>query len=382
MVTAFNLRQTAVAIGPVLLDLQSDLGMSDSAAGFLTSLPGLAFAAFGLIASPLSHRFGIHRVNLVALLLVTLGTAARAQTHGTWSFLAWSVVALAGMALGNVLLPSLVKRHFGTRIGMMTGVYSTVMQVGVVLTSFATAPLALRAGSWRPVFTAMAALPLVAAIPWLALSALDRDEAPRPAGEHRHRLWDLARTRLGWTMALYFGFQSAQAYAIFGWLPSIYSAAGMPSDHAGLMLGLCTLVGLPLAYAVPVYTARNPSPYGATLVFLAFALAGYLGLLLAPLWAPWLWAVLVAVGIASFPMILALISMRTRTHDGTILLSAFTQSLGYVIAAPGPLLVGILRDATGGFTWPLITLMILAVLLAVMGLLAARPRFLEDELTD
>ncbi|MGL4831241.1 MAG: CynX/NimT family MFS transporter, partial [Propionibacteriaceae bacterium] len=121
---AFNVRPTAIAIGPVLQQVQADFAMGPSAAGVLTSLPALCFAFFGATAAVLAARFGPHQVTVAALVCVGIGSGARALVHDRVAFLALSVLALAGMAVANVLLPSLVKRHFPTRVSYLTALYS------------------------------------------------------------------------------------------------------------------------------------------------------------------------------------------------------------------------------------------------------------------
>ncbi|GAB3623957.1 CynX/NimT family MFS transporter [Mariniluteicoccus endophyticus] len=379
LVLALNLRPTASAPGPVLDLIRADLGMSGAVAGLLTSLPVLCFAAFGALAPMLANRYGGHRVVLVSVVAMVVGQILRLHVPGQALFLAASVVALAGMAMANVLLPSLVKQHFPERIGLVTALYSTSIIVGLTAASMLTAPLALAAGGWRQAMWAWVLLALAAVGPWLVMLAHDRGHVPSH-GASRISLSRVARTPLGWCMALFFGFQSGSAYSVFGWLASIYTDAGASHAAAGLYLGIATGVGIPLGFLLPAYTARKNSPYALLVAIGVGGAVGYLGLAYAPLAAPVAWALLVAIGTAAFPIFLALMGMRARTSEGTAALSAFAQSVGYLVAAPWPILMGVLRDATGSYHWPLMMLTAMLVPVTGFALLSSRPQWLEDQL--
>ncbi len=387
LVLALNLRPAAVAVGPLLKDISSGLAMSGPVAGLLTSMPVLCFAGFGFLAPGIASRIGIHRVLCLALVLAVIGQLARAMTTSIVVFLAATAVALSGVAVANVLLPSLVKLHFGHRIGLVTAMYTTVMTIGLTAASMLTVPIAQALDGWRWGLGIWASTAIIAILPWLPLINHDRIAAVRAAeltdlGPPKLRVAVVARTRLGWVMAIFFGIQSSHAYTIFGWLPSIYQAAGYSATAAGFYLGIATGVGIPLAFLFPAYAARTGRPYGLMVLIGGSLMIGYLGLLLAPGHLPWLWAIFLAIGSGSFPVILTLLGLRARTSDGTAALSGFTQSVGYLIAIPGPLLVGVLHDLTGGWTVPTAFLAAMAIPFLVFGLLTARPRFLEDEITS
>ncbi len=377
VVLAFNLRPAAISVGPVLGDISDALHMSSTTAGVLTTLPVLAFAAFGAAAPWLARRVGLHRVTLLALLSVVVGLGARSQTSSVPLFLLLSLLALAGMATANVLLPSLVKLHFPHRIGLMTSVYTTSLAVGLTLASVLTVPIAQGFGTWRAGLFAWALTALVAALPWILL--VRHDSAP--AGSARRlTLGEVARTRLGWAMAAFFGLQSLQAYSIFGWFAEIYRADGFSAGHAGLLLGVVTAMSIPLSFWLPALAARQRNQTVMITLLVACYPVGYLGMILAPRGGAWLWAVLVGIAAAVFPVVLTLIGLRARTSQGTAALSGFTQSVGYLIAAVGPFGMGLLFQLSGGWTVPLVTLMLLAVPQLVAGLVVARPSYIEDAL--
>jgi CP family cyanate transporter-like MFS transporter len=366
-----------VSVGPVLGEIQSALGMSASVAGVLTTMPVLCFAVFGATAPWTARVFGVHRVMLAALMLTAASLGVRATVGDEVLFLVVTVPALAGMATANVLMPSLVKQHFPERIGLLTGLYSTAMALGLTLTSVVTVPIAQVTGSWRIGLAAWAVTALVATFPWLGL--LRHDVRPDLDRHSSIPTSALVRSPLAWAMAVLFGAQSLQAYSIFGWLAPIFRDAGFSAGQAGLLLGVTTAIGIPIALVMPAVGARLTSQAPLIVALSCCYVVGYLGLLLWPVEGAVAWAVLIGVGTGIFPLVLVLIGLRARTQDGTAALSGFTQSVGYLLAAVGPLSIGALYDATGAFTWPLVLLIGLVAAQVVSGVLVSRERFVEDE---
>jgi CP family cyanate transporter-like MFS transporter len=377
VVVSFNMRPAAVSVGPVLADIRHALSMSPTTAGVLTTLPVLSFAGFGALAPWLARVIGLHRVTLLSLLGVVVGLSLRAVTSAVPLFLLLSLLALSGMATANVLLPSLVKLHFPHRVGLLTSIYTTALALGLTAGSVLTVPIAEQAGSWRWGIGVWAATAAVAALPWIALVSHDR----KPEGGARGiSLGQVARTRLGWWMALFFGLQSLQAYSVFGWFAQVYRDAGFSAGTAGLLLGVITAVSIPLSFWLPAWAARMRHQTWLITVLVLLYPVGYVGLILAPVGGAVVWAVLVGTAASVFPVVLALIGLRSRTSEGTAALSGFTQSVGYLIAAVGPFGMGFLYDLTGGWTVPLVALIVLTVPQLVTGLLVSRPAYLEDAL--
>jgi CP family cyanate transporter-like MFS transporter len=364
VVLAINLRPAAVSVGPVLDDVRAGLGMSGTEAGVLTALPVVAFALLGSVASRLAALVGPHRLTTTALACVALGLAARSRVDGVAPFLLLSLLALGGMATANVVLPSLVKEHFPDRVGTITAVYSTALAVGIT------------GSSVLAVWSIVAA---VAVLPWLALVGRDRGRT-RPAAADRVPLSTIARTRTGRMMAAFFALQSLQAYAVFGWFAAIYRDAGYSAGAAGLLLGVITGISIPLSFVVPSLAGRMRDVTPIVLVLVTCYPVGYLGLAFAPHDLAVLWALLIGTGTCTFPLILVLIGLRTRTPQATASLSAFTQSVGYLFSAVGPFGFGLLHDLTDGWTVPLLALTVLIVPLTLCGLAVARPTYVEDEL--
>ncbi|MGI8701081.1 MAG: CynX/NimT family MFS transporter [Nocardioidaceae bacterium] len=378
VVLSLNLRPVAVSVGPLLDDIRRGVGMGATTAGLLTTLPVLCFAGFGYLAPWCARTFGVHTVVLASLVVTILGLTTRAAAGSSALFLAATVPALAGMATANVLIPSLVKRHFPHRIGTMTAVYTTALAIGLTAGSVLTVPLADATGSWRGGLASWAVPVLLAVVPWVALARRDVRPADNPPAALT--AVSLVRSPLALTMALFFGLQSIQAYAVFGWLPQIFRDAGFSAATAGLLLGITTATSIPISLVLPGLAARGRHLPLVIVGLCSAYLLGYLGLILDARGAPWLWALLIGIGGGIFPLALTLISLRARTSDGTAALSGFAQSLGYLLAGGGPLMMGVLYGATGGWTVPLVVLIVLLFPQVVSGLLVSRHRFVEDEL--
>lgn len=374
---SFNLRPAAVSVGPVLAEVREGLSMSATEASLLTTLPVLAFAVFGALAPGAAARGGLHRVTLVALLAVVVGLAGRAVTGSGLTFLALSLLALAGMAMANVLMPSLVKRHAPERIGTVTAIYSTALAVGLTSALLLTVPLSTALDGWRGGLGAWAVLAGVAVLPWFLLARHDR---VTPTAGGPITVAQVARTPLGLAMAAFFGVQSAHAYIMFGWFAQLWRDAGYSPTAAGALVGLVAGVSIPLSWLLPPLLARSSHQRRILIPVISCYPVAYVGLLVAPASGALLWALLAGVGACTFPLILTLIGLRARTPEGTAALSAFTQSAGYLLAASGPFVVGLLYDATGEWTVPLVLLLVLVVPMLALASWLARPHFLEDQL--
>jgi MFS transporter, CP family, cyanate transporter len=376
-----NLRPAAVSVGPVLTEVRDDLDMSAASAGLLTSLPVIAFAVFGALAPAAARRIGPHRVTLLALLAAAVGLLGRALVQHQAPFLALSMLALAGMAMANVLIPSLVKRHYPERIGTMTAVYTSALAVGLTSALVLTVPIAEAFGSWRAGLGAWAVLAVLAALPWLGLARHDSpDQDAVPVVSRTIRFGEVARTRLGLAMAAFFGLQSLQAYAIFGWFATLWRDAGFSAAAAGALVGVVAGTSIPLSALAPRAVARPGNQRAVLIGVMLLYPVAYLGLIIAPHSLAVLWAVTLGAATTTFPMVLTLIGLRSATPEGTAALSSFTQATGYLLAAIGPFGVGVLHDATDGWTVPLLALTVLVAPMLAVGVYVARPAVVEDQL--
>jgi MFS transporter, CP family, cyanate transporter len=378
--TSVNLRPAVTSAGALLREVQVGTGMSGLEAGVLTTLPPVCFGAFGLLAGRLGRRFGTATTVALGLLLVAVSLVVRPMTDQAWWLLLWTVPALAGMAVGNVLLPVAVKRVFPTRVGRITGIYSFGLALGTAAAAGVTVPIAALAGSWRFGLAIWAVPALLAAIPWWWLRVVQAPIPPPSAASAKGAASPAAAPparpvhhgRQSWALAGFFGLQSLAAYVVMGWLPSIYQDAGIDPAQAGLLLALVVGIGAPISIVLPELAARRDDQRVWVVGLAAMAAAAYVGLLLAPAGAPVLWAVLLGVGMGAFPLALVLIGLRALTSEGTAKLSSLAQGAGYLLAASGPVAIGVLRDATDSWTPPLLVLLALLVPQVACGLVAGR----------
>ncbi|GAA4943686.1 CP family cyanate transporter-like MFS transporter [Nonomuraea thailandensis] len=376
VLAALNLRTGVTSVGPLLDQLAAGLGMTSVGTGLLTTLPVLAFASVGAITPTLARRIGEHRLLLLALVTLGVGLLVRSLAGSAPVFLLSSAVALSGGAVGNVLIPTLIKRHFPARTGIMTTVYTTALAAGTMLAAAATVPIERASGDWHIALGVWAALAAVAAIPWLALL---RSEPERDTGGRDTGLRSMVKSKLAWMIAVYFGTQSMIAYIMFGWLATILTDSGYTTSEAGLILGVFTALNIPVSIAVPMIASRFRDQRPTVVGLVVFYVIGFLGLWFAPPSTAMVWVVFVAVGMGSFPLALMMLALRTRTPETTAALSAFGQSAGYLISGAGPLLVGVLREATGGWAVPYTLIFVVLAAQLLTGLYAGRNRYLEDE---
>lgn len=377
MALALNLRSVVSSIGVSLDELMPALSMSGGTAGLLTTLPVLSFAFFGATANAIARTVGLHRTAALSLVALTLGMGVRGLVDSTWLFMVATTIALAGAAVGNVILPPLVKRHFPNRVGIVTAIYTTAMLIGAALPPAVTVPIADAAGGWRAGLEAWAIMAAVCLLPWLTM--LGHDVHPSTTRRSTVPISMVVRSPMAWAMAVFFGVQSSNAYVVLGWLAPAYTDAGLSRTAAGLMVGIVQSLGIPVALLLPQLTRRLPNQALLPIAFSVLSAAGWLGVMAAADTVPWLWAIMLGIGCGAFPWVLSMIGLRTNTPSGTVALSGFVQSIGYLIAALGPLGVGLLHDATDSWTLPLLVLAGTSMLMLV-GLVFARPRYFEDAL--
>ncbi len=383
---AFNLRPTVASFGPLLDQVRGSLGMSATVAGVLTALPSLCFALFGLCAPALARRIGPSATVCAGMAAVALGLAARAFAPNSAVFLLLSALAMAGIAVSNVLMPVLVKRYFPDRVGPVTGLYSMSLAVGTASAAAFAVPLtSALGGGWRVGLGIWSLAAVVALLLWLVRLAVAR-RTPEPAaadpaasGPATAAPMRVSRSRTAWALTLFFGLQATAAYAILGWLPQIFQDAGISATESGVLLAVTMLVSAPLAFVIPTYAARRPNQSPVVVALAVCGLIAYAGLAFAPAAAPWVWAVLAGLSGCAFPLALTMIGLRSRSPEGVARLSAFCQGLGYLVSVPGPVLIGVLYQREHGWYGPLALLSVLLVAQLVAGCRAARPGQIEDE---
>ncbi len=379
VLAAFNLRTAVTSVTPLLDVLGQAFGFGTTMTGVLGMLPTASFALFGVCTPMLARRLGLERTTLLAMSLAMVGLLLRSSAVGMGSLLAGSVIALAGMGIGNVVVPPLVKRYFANKVGTVSTLYISALQMGTMLPALLAVPVANAAG-WRVSLGMWALLALAAALPWLMLvRRTPRHDAitdgPDPSAQPHGRVW---RTSLGWGMTLMFGMTSLMTYSMFTWLPRIVVEAGATPAFGGLMVAVFSALGLLPSLFIPSLAVRMTNPFPLVLVGFGSYMVAFAGLLLASMKAPLLWACLLGLGPSTFPLALTLINLRTRTPTGSAALSGFMQGVGYTFSCMGPFLVGWLHDVSGSWTLPFAFLAGCALVMLCASWFACRPRKLED----
>ncbi len=379
MLAAFNLRLALTAVSPVLPLLGQSLGLGDTGLSWLTTLPVLLMGLAAPLAPTLMRRWSAEAVVLALLLLLALSQVLRPWA-GAWGFLLGTAVAGASIGVLGVLLPALVKRDFAAQASWVTGIYTMVLSVGAALAAGVVEPLRLAwGGAWQwPL--ALWAVPAVLAMPlWWFLRAKNRPVAESAGGQKTASATPAAgllRQPLAWYVTAFMGLQSALAYSIFGWLPSMLVARGMAAVQAGLALSVLILVSTVGALFAPGLSAKMRDERGMNTLTMLCYVAGMAGCWLAPLSQLWLWASVLGMGLGGgFAMALALLALRAPDVATAGRLSAMAQGFGYGVAALGPLGLGLLQ-AHWGWVWGLGFLEAIALLSLLAGLGAGRKRLL------
>ena len=366
------LRPPVAAVGPILSDLQASLGISQSQAGLLASLPVLCFG-FGAFAGPwLVRRFGLTHAFTIIIVVILLTLVLRVW-FGFVPLLLLTVLLALAIAVSNVLFPTLIRAEFPNRIAGMTALYTALLALFASVAASASVPLLNATGDWRWALALWAIPALLALVAWYfntrgnELTA-EPDIAVTTSDRH---VWVHPIT---WSLVAFFGFQSLNFYAILNWLPAILQSKGFDQAAAGGLLGLTTMVGIPTGLLVTANLKRFKSMPWLVFSISLITAAGF-GLLVFSGALAIVGCVLAGIGLASsFPISLALVAMKANNKDQTTLLSAVVQGFGYLIAAVGTFAVGLTFELTGTWLLGVVSLAAIALVQAFIGLFAGSAR--------
>lgn len=371
LMIATTLRVTFTGAAPLLETIRSDYGLSTAQTGLLTTLPLLAFALVSPLAAGIARRFGMERSLFAAMLLICAGIALRSLPSAALLFAGTAIIG-CGIALGNVLLPGLIKRDFSQHVARLTGAYSLTMGAAAALGSALVVPLALHGFGWRGALLMLMLFPLLAFLIWLPQWRTTRSaNLSSSRALHERGIW---RSPLAWQVTLFLGLNSLIYYVIIGWLPTILISHGYSEAQAGSLHDLLQLATAAPGLAIPLILHRfNDQRWIAALVSLLCAV-GAAGLWFVPGQAI-IWTLLFGFG-SGATMILGLtfIGLRASSAHQAAALSGMAQSVGYLLAACGPPVMGKLHDASGSWYLPLSGVTVLAIIMAIFGLYAGRDR--------
>lgn len=367
LLVAVNLRPALASVGPLVGDIRLSTGLTNSMVGLLTTLPLVAFGIISMLTPLFTRRFGMGGTLLGAMALLTFGAAIRAIDWLPALFTGTVLIGIA-IAFGNVLLPSLAKRKFADHSGWITSLYSGAMGLGASLAAGLSVPLAdhLELG-WRGALGFWAIPASMAFVLWIPqLRRLRRSDSNR---SFQQAIRDLGASPLAWKVALYMGLQSFTYYVILAWLPAIVMDRGFDASFSGWMLSLSQATGVVGSLIIPIVAGRGTDQRGVVLALAAVELAGLAGLFFA--YGSWLvfWiSILGFVLGGSFGLALLFLVVRSKDADTVTELSGMAQSIGYLVAATGPTLIGSLFDLTGAWTIPLLCLFVTTALKFYVGL--------------
>lgn len=348
LLLATNLRPLFASAAILLPELTQALGLSSAQAGYLTTLPVLCMGLFAPLAPYLAQRSGIERTLLLVLAMITLGMALRGVLGTTGLFLGTGLAG-AGIALGNVLLPSLVKRDFPDQAALMTGLYTMSLVGGAALAAAVTLPLTQALGGRWELGLALWAVPGIVALAAWAPIAL---RAPGRSTNGRHILpvEGLRRDGLAWAVTLFMGLQSSLAYCVLGWMAPMLRDRGLDGTTAGLVTSLSILLQVAACLLTPMVASRFRDQRGLAVFLAASATLALIGMIQGPHWSIWPLAVIQGIGQGGlFALAVMLIVLRSGDAHVAAHLSSMSQTTGYILAAGGPLLIGVLHDWTGDF---------------------------------
>lgn len=377
IVIAANLRAPLTSVGPLVSLIKDEVHISNTLAGLITTVPLLTFALLSPLVPKLGRRYGFERTILIALIFLTVGIVIRSFYGAANLYIGTAVLGFA-IAVCNVLLPSLIKRDFPKRIGSMTGVYAISMNLCGAIASGISVPLASNAGlKWQGALGIWGILSFVSILCWLTQlrNHQPKHEATtsRLTVSHHVNVW---RSPVAWQVTLFMGIQSMVFYVLIAWLPEILIQLGIDASQSGWYLSIMQFVVLPFTFIVPVIAGRMSNQFGLVMITSLLLITGTLGLLYGSSAAILLWMILLGIGVGfAFSLSMMFFSLRTKHAHQAAELSGMAQSVGYLLAATGPALIGYLHDATNSWNPPLFILLGASVLLFIVGMGAARDRF-------
>lgn len=375
IVIAANLRTPLTSVGPLVGLIRDDVQISNTLAGLITTLPLLAFALLSPLVPKLGRMYGVERIILIALIFLTVGIVIRSLSGAANLYIGTAILGFA-IAVCNVLLPSIIKRDFPNKMGSMTGLYSISMSLCGAIASGISVPLAVNAGlKWQGALGIWGILSFVSILCWLPQLRNQTRQTATTSQQKDSNDVNVWRSALAWQVTLFMGIQSMVFYVLIAWLPEILKQQGIDSNQAGWYLSIMQLAMLPFTFVVPVIAGRMSSQRMLVGITTTLLLTGTLGLLYGSSNIILLWIIILGIGGGfAFSLSMMFFGLRTENAHQAAELSGMAQSIGYLLAAVGPALIGYLHDATNSWKLPLFILLGASVLLFLVGIGAAGNR--------
>ncbi|MCD8789124.1 MFS transporter [Mammaliicoccus sciuri] len=369
-----SLRAPITSVGIALPSIKDTLNLSNTSVSLITIIPLLSFAVISLFAAKISHKFGLERTVFGALILICVGIALRAITGVPWLYVGTILIGV-GIAFGNVLTPGIIKMNFPLRIGIMTGYYTVVMNIFGSVSSYVTAPL-VKHFNYNIAISLIGIVTFIGIITWSF--QLNKHETVNSSQTTTNiNVW---KSPLSWQITLLMGGQSMIFYSLINWLPEFLLSHGTPINEAGIYLSILQLAIIPLTFVTPIFAEKLKNQVLITFVTGLLFVLGILTLMLQPNWA---FLGIILIGVASglaFGLVNTFFGLRTENGLTAAKLSGMSQSVGYLFAAIGPLLFGILHDATNSWNTSFGILLVTSIIIMIIGSRAGRNITIEQTL--
>ncbi len=380
---SFCLRAPITSIGSLAGLIRDDLGVTNGFVGFITTLPLISFAVCSPFISKISDRIGIGKTMLAGLIAIVAGGFLRSYTSTIGLLIGTGLIGV-GISVANVLIPSIVTLKFPERIGIITSLYITSMGIFASIGAGASYPLAQAGLGWKSASFVWSGVALLAICVWipqrkieLQVTALEAQSIPPSKRFERNSVW---KSHLAWYITLFMGLQSLNFYSLTAWVPSILQGYGISPISAGYMALWFQLVGIPASFVTPILAAKAKNQ---KMIVIGFCISYFLGLGMLMFFHS-NGAVLLALlllsngGAASFSWSMVMVSLKAEDAEEAVELSGMSQSIGYLLAAVGPTLCGVIYDITGKWMIVLNLFFGITLLMIITGILAAKREKLFD----
>ena len=374
---SFNLRAPITAVGSIVEMIQDEYALSNAAAGFITTLPLIAFAIVSPFVSTISGKIGHAKTMMIGLLFILAGEFCRSYTNAFGLFAGTAIIGI-GIAIGNVIIPGIIKLHFSEKVGFVTSIYTSGMCIFAAVGAGVSIPLAKGMNlGWKNTLCVWAILTVVTILIWFPQTKEKFVRVQKKAASKSGSIW---KSPLAWWVTLFMGTQSLLFYSLVAWLPTIVMSKGLSQSFAGSMALLFQLMAIPATLIIPTlcdkFKDQRPLIYIVCAIY-AIGMALFLtgsgaGIITCAV-------VLMSLGMGgSISLSIAFISLRSPNSQKAAELSGMSQSAGYLLAAVGPILTGFIYDIKSSWTIPVTLFIILIAFLCLCGFFAGHGMCSED----
>lgn len=375
-----TLRSPLTSVGPIISYIRDGLAISNVLAGFITTIPLLAFAIISPFAPKVARRFGMELTLFFSILLLAGGIIIRSLGTTTLLLIGTALIGIA-ISFGNVLMPSLIKLKFPLQIGLLTAIFTVFMNLTAGIGAGVSYPIAEgTAYGWQGALGCWVILAVIAIIVWIPQIRKKEENLEVRKINTTKKSKSILLNPLTWTITLSMGFQSLIFYTTAAWIPEILQSEGMKAEQSGWMLSILQFSQLPMTFIIPIIAGRLKNQRILVVVYTALYLIGFIGLLSGPASLTVVWMIFLGLaGGASFGLVMMFFSLRSRTPIEAAELSGTAQSIGYLLAAIGPVFFGFIHDETASWFVPKILFIVIIVLLFFAGMHASRDRYVSSE---